>query len=60
MSNSELYDKLLEIYDKMEDSFNRSNSIDVWEADIAWGHLEDELEKLRELIDEIYEEGLEK
>ena len=57
MNNRELYERLREIYDKMEDSVNRLTSIDVWESGIALGKLErDLLPKLEELVDELYEE----
>ena len=56
MNNKELCERLREIYDKMDGYIDRLNSVDVMEPGIAVGHLEDELEKLGELIDEIDEE----
>ena len=56
MNNKELCEKLFDIYNGLKESADDLTSCDEWDRTVAWGHLDSNLLKLEELIDEIDEE----
>lgn len=56
MNNKELCEKLRDIHGGLSESVDNLNSFDEWDREAAWGHLNRNLLKLEELIDEIDEE----
>lgn len=56
MNNKELCEKLFDIYNGLRESADNLKSIDEWDREVAWEHLDRDILKLEELIDEIDEE----